>query len=362
MANLTLRSIKGSALTMAEMDGNFEYFTGSYTNDGIITAQGFDGTASYATQALSASYAPSTSPFPHVGDAEFSGSVFVSGSIIPNVDGMSSTSSFSLGSPTAAWKDIYVSDGTINFVDGAGNVQGTLGAGSNGTVITGSFTTIQTAPLLDWANRSTLLNKSYTSADCSFAFANQTTQFSTNAQIYTLNSFIVLPWDKKITSYSLVNNLTSVVGSNQTKPIVSLPPILNTGYSVGETVTVYNMGEYEGLWKSSGSIYIVASAQGVTQIDSNAKTITGTAFPAYILSGSWGNYTAINHTISATTHSIKIDPGQKATFEIVYWGSQSPLPSASADNFTQNGYHTNFTTTNPSSTYTHYLFKGIENL
>ena len=57
MANLTLRSVKGSALTMAEMDGNFEYFTGSYTNDGIITAQGFDGTASYATQALSSSFA-----------------------------------------------------------------------------------------------------------------------------------------------------------------------------------------------------------------------------------------------------------------------------------------------------------------
>jgi hypothetical protein len=30
MANLTLRSVKGSALTIPEMDGNFEYFTGSY--------------------------------------------------------------------------------------------------------------------------------------------------------------------------------------------------------------------------------------------------------------------------------------------------------------------------------------------
>jgi hypothetical protein len=30
MANLTLRKTKGSALTLAEMDGNFEYFTGSY--------------------------------------------------------------------------------------------------------------------------------------------------------------------------------------------------------------------------------------------------------------------------------------------------------------------------------------------
>ncbi len=43
MANLTLRQVKGSALTIAEMDGNFEYFTGSYTNTGTITAQGFVG-------------------------------------------------------------------------------------------------------------------------------------------------------------------------------------------------------------------------------------------------------------------------------------------------------------------------------
>jgi hypothetical protein len=43
MANLTLRQVKGSPLTIAEMDGNFEYFTGSYTNTGTITAQGFIG-------------------------------------------------------------------------------------------------------------------------------------------------------------------------------------------------------------------------------------------------------------------------------------------------------------------------------
>jgi hypothetical protein len=64
MANLTLRQAKGSALTITELDGNFEYFTGSYTNTGIITAAGFIGSftgsiasASYATQALSSSYA-----------------------------------------------------------------------------------------------------------------------------------------------------------------------------------------------------------------------------------------------------------------------------------------------------------------
>jgi hypothetical protein len=32
MANLTLRSVKGSALTIEELDGNFEYFTGSFNS------------------------------------------------------------------------------------------------------------------------------------------------------------------------------------------------------------------------------------------------------------------------------------------------------------------------------------------
>ena len=34
MANLTLRQVKGSPLTIAELDGNFEYFTGSHAKIG----------------------------------------------------------------------------------------------------------------------------------------------------------------------------------------------------------------------------------------------------------------------------------------------------------------------------------------
>jgi hypothetical protein len=96
-----------------------------------VDAANVNGTVTSASYALSSSYAPSSNPFPFIGDAEFSGSILVSGSIIPNTDGVSSTSSFSLGSPTAAWKDIYVSNGTINFLDGAGNVQSTIGTGNN---------------------------------------------------------------------------------------------------------------------------------------------------------------------------------------------------------------------------------------
>lgn len=63
---------------------------------------------------------------------EISGSLNMSGSIIPAVGVGESTSSFSLGSPTAAWKDIWVSQGTIHFIDNAGNSQGTLSTTADG--------------------------------------------------------------------------------------------------------------------------------------------------------------------------------------------------------------------------------------
>jgi hypothetical protein len=45
-----------------------------------------------------------------------SDTVTISSSLVPFVASGSTTSSFNLGSPTAAWKDIYVSNGTITFL------------------------------------------------------------------------------------------------------------------------------------------------------------------------------------------------------------------------------------------------------
>jgi len=141
MANLTLRSVKGSPLTNAELDGNFEYFTGSHAITGSLIVTGgitgsfsgsVEGTSTSASYATTASYVNSLNQTLTV-----SGSILVSGSIIPNTDGVVTTSSFSLGSPTNAWKDIYVSNGTINFLDGAGNTQGTLSSTANGIATSG---------------------------------------------------------------------------------------------------------------------------------------------------------------------------------------------------------------------------------
>lgn len=360
--------ISGSLTVTGNIAGTV---SGSITNAATasyVAAANVDGTvanAVTASHAISASYAPPSNPFPFAGTAEFSGSILVSGSIIPNTDGASTTSSFSLGSLTNAWKDIYVSNGTINFLDGAGNVQGTLGTGTNATVITGSLQVVPINPLTGFTtSNGTLLHKSYTTADCAFAMFDPIS-YSVNPQIYfgaSLNDglSLVLPWDKKIAAYSLVNNIPA--GDSSTSTVVSLPPIYNAGYSTGDIITVYNLGKASLGYKDAGSIYLVGSMQGVTNVDTSTKQITSTFNQSYVLSGSWGNYTQINLSNSATTSSIKLDPGQKATFEIVYWGTTSAAPSASMNGFTGDGYQSNFTNFNSSTTYTRYLFKGIENL
>jgi hypothetical protein len=80
MANLTLRQVKGSALTIPELDGNFEYFTGSYTNTGTITAQGFIGSFTGSiTSAITASYLN-----PLEQDIQLTGSLIVDEGYIAN--------------------------------------------------------------------------------------------------------------------------------------------------------------------------------------------------------------------------------------------------------------------------------------
>jgi hypothetical protein len=98
MANLTLRQVKGSPLTIPEMDGNFEYFTGSYTNTGTITAQGFIGSFTGSiTSAITASYLnPLEQEVQLTGSISLTGSLFISDGFISNQP----TNSINLTIPT----------------------------------------------------------------------------------------------------------------------------------------------------------------------------------------------------------------------------------------------------------------------
>ena len=72
----------GTTSPNAKLDVNGDaIITGSLTVTSNITAPNLTGTASYATQALSASYAPGTPAFPFVGSAQITGSLLLSGSL-----------------------------------------------------------------------------------------------------------------------------------------------------------------------------------------------------------------------------------------------------------------------------------------
>jgi hypothetical protein len=125
--------------------------TGSLVVTGSVTAtMGFTGslfgTASWATRAITASFLQNNDPNgltlsvvkgitlqatdTSIGfitlqakNIQLTGStgttITAYGNILPGGPYTNNTSSFNLGSPTAAWKDIFVSNGSINFISGS---------------------------------------------------------------------------------------------------------------------------------------------------------------------------------------------------------------------------------------------------
>jgi hypothetical protein len=73
------------------------------------------------------------------GNQTITGSILISGSIIPAVGVGQTTSSFDLGSETAAWRDIYVSEGSIKFIK-SGSAEIVLSAKDGGISIDGGST------------------------------------------------------------------------------------------------------------------------------------------------------------------------------------------------------------------------------
>jgi hypothetical protein len=111
---LIYRKNLGRPLTSDEIDANFEFFTSSL--NGATT-----GSNTF------------------IGNQTITGSILISGSIIPNVGIGETTSSFDLGSETAAWRDIYVSEGSIKFIK-SGSAEIVLSAKDGGISVNGGST------------------------------------------------------------------------------------------------------------------------------------------------------------------------------------------------------------------------------
>jgi len=98
---LTYRQTKGSALTIEELDANFQYFTGSHAVTGSLTV---------------------------------SGTLAVTGSIIPG------DSTGTLGTADKPWKDLYLSNNSLYFISGSTSSSFSINSsGSMSGSYTGSF-------------------------------------------------------------------------------------------------------------------------------------------------------------------------------------------------------------------------------
>ena len=92
---------------------SFNSFTNSYLSD----SASFENRINAATNEQNISAFATTGSNTFRGEQVVSGSILLSGSIIPATGNGTFTSSFSLGSVTNAWKDLYISQGSIIFVD-----------------------------------------------------------------------------------------------------------------------------------------------------------------------------------------------------------------------------------------------------
>lgn len=128
-------SLDGRLDLLENFENNFNTLSASFsnrieiaTNETIFVTTSSFNSFTQSQNTLNATWATT-------GSNTFNGNQIISGSIIPSVGVGESTSSFSLGSPDAAWKDIYVSRGTIHFLDETGSVVDTIAAVSGGIVV-----------------------------------------------------------------------------------------------------------------------------------------------------------------------------------------------------------------------------------
>jgi hypothetical protein len=161
--------------------------TGSTTSTLGFTGSLF-GTSSWATRAITASFLQNDNPNgltlsvikgitlqatdTSVGfvnlqakNIELTGStgttITAYGNILPGGPYTNNTSSFNLGSPTAAWKDLYVSNGSVTFISGSNQASIKLD-NNNNIIFTGASVTLPTSSTITTAQTASFLSTATT--------------------------------------------------------------------------------------------------------------------------------------------------------------------------------------------------------
>jgi hypothetical protein len=135
---------------------------------------------------------------------QITGSVFISGSIIPDTGVGTYTSSFSLGSATNAWKDIWVSEGSIKFVNSLTGTTSSISLDTTTNQIVVSNLSINTASLDD---RIATIEAAALSASYFTSSSQLTGSFDERyIQTGSLNSFTA--------SFNAISSSLATTGSN----------------------------------------------------------------------------------------------------------------------------------------------------
>jgi hypothetical protein len=240
------------------------YNTGSFT--GSFTGSLF-GTSSWANNVVSASFASTSSYFKNdtsvierdgsgvlnitssridingpialtlrsTNGINLTGTTTVTGNLLPGQPITDNTSSWNLGSPNAAWKDLYVSNGSVYFISGSisasiGFINGAIDF-SNTPINVPSSSIVQTA---SFAQTASFLSGLVTSA--SYA---QTASIATTASYSTTASFAQNVYAPSFITY---------LGGNQTSSTTVLADVhssagwdnIEVGFYEFEIYVVYN--------------------------------------------------------------------------------------------------------------------------
>jgi hypothetical protein len=207
-----------------------------------------------------------------------SSSQYISGSIIPNTGAGTYTSSFSLGSATNAWKDIWVSEGSINFVNSLTGATSSISLNTTTNQIVVSNLNINTASLDSRiiAIETAALSASYFSSSIQLtgSFDERYTQTS------SLNTFTSSINNYTGSSIEISNGLMAYTASLKSTGLVSGSLIASSSYSVvsdnARTMLLYsNTQDFESYLLFSNAVAVTsATIAGNNNIRYNSSTNT----------------------------------------------------------------------------------------
>jgi hypothetical protein len=243
--------------------------TGSTTSTLGFTGSLF-GTASWATNALTASRVQLSSG-EFIGEQNslftisaarpiISGSVIVTiwgnngisldsqttvkGNLLPAGPYTNNTSSYNLGSPSAAWKDLYVSNGSVTFI--SGSTQASIKLDNNNNIVfTGATVTLPTSSTVTTAQTASYLNtlNQNLTLSGSLTILNNLTVFGTQSVVYITSSQLDIS--------------TNIITVNTSTPAVRFG-----GLAVKDSGSLATGRTGSLLWDSQNDVWIYSNPSG----------------------------------------------------------------------------------------------------